>query len=88
MHWKSCRAILNSKKKIAELKKDLPVLQEMVDDTWTKESRLSEMKTELAVIDRKMQLSIAPENKEQMAEERKGTIKINESKFRKDLLYV
>lgn len=50
-------------KKIVELQKDLPVLQEMVNDTWTKESRLSELKTELASTDRKIQLSIAPEEK-------------------------
>src|SRR5690606_10294463 len=49
-------------KKIIELEKDLPVLQEMVNGTWTKESRLSELKTELASTDRKIQLSIAPEN--------------------------
>ena len=67
--------IEQEQKKIAELKKDLPVLQEMVNDTWTKESRLSEMKTELAAIDRKIQLSIAPENKEQMVDEQKEIIK-------------
>ncbi|MCK0125249.1 N-6 DNA methylase [Gelidibacter sp. F2691] len=52
-------------KKIAELQKDLPVLQEVVNSSWTKENRLSELKTELAAIDRKIQLSIAPESKEE-----------------------
>ena len=65
-------------KKIAELQKDLPILQELVNSTWTKENRLSEMKTELAAIDRKIQLSIAPENNEQLAEEEKKIIKIND----------
>lgn len=40
-------------------------LQEVVSGTWKKESRLSELKTEFAAIDRKIQLSTAPENKEQ-----------------------
>ena len=70
--------IEQEQKKITELKKDLPVLQEMVIGTWTKESRLSEMKTELAAIDRKIQLSIAPDNNGQKAEEQKETIEIDE----------
>ena len=54
--------IEQEQKKIAELKKDLPVLQEVVNGTWTKENKLSELKTELAAVKRKIQLSIAPEN--------------------------
>ena len=61
-------------KKITELHKDLPVLQEVVNGTWTNESRLGELKTELAAIDRKILLSIAP----QEIEEQKATIKIND----------
>jgi N12 class adenine-specific DNA methylase len=56
-------------KKISELQKDLPVLQEVVNGTWKKESRLSELKTELAAIDRKIQLSIAPDSKEEQIEQ-------------------
>jgi N12 class adenine-specific DNA methylase len=52
-------------KKIAELQKDQPVLQEVVNSTWTKDSRLQELKTELAAIERKIQLSITPDIKEQ-----------------------
>jgi N12 class adenine-specific DNA methylase len=66
-------------KKISELQKDLPVLQEVVNGIWTKESRLSEMKTELAAIDRKIQLSIAPEHKEQDYEEQVVPIKISDA---------
>jgi len=54
--------IEQEQKKIAELKKDLPVLQEVVNGTWTKEKKLSDLKTELAAVERKIQLSIAPEN--------------------------
>ena len=47
-------------KKIAEIQKDLPVLQEVINGTWSKETRLSELKTELAAVERKIQLSIEP----------------------------
>ena len=68
-------------KKIAQLQKDLPILQDVVNSTWTKDSRLGELKIELAAIDRKIQLSITPENKEQMVEEQKEIIKINDVQF-------
>ncbi len=54
-------------KKIAEIQKDLPVLQEVLNGTWSKESRLGELKTELAAVERKIQLSITPEPKEDAA---------------------
>ncbi|GAA0886535.1 N-6 DNA methylase [Sphingobacterium siyangense subsp. cladoniae] len=53
--------IEQEQKKITELQKDLPILQEVVNGTWSKESRLSELKTELAAVERKIQLSIAPQ---------------------------
>ena len=49
-------------KKIAGLQKDLPVLQEVVNGAWKKENALAELKTELAAVDRKIQLSIKPES--------------------------
>ena len=64
--------IEQEQKKIVEIQKDIPVLHEVVNSTWSKESRLSELKTELASVERKIQLSITPENKEQ-----KEAIKIN-----------
>ncbi|WP_430611725.1 N-6 DNA methylase [Flavobacterium sp. JP2137] len=60
--------IEQEQKKISETQKDLPVLQELVNSIWSKESRLSELKTGLAAIDRKIQLSITPENKEKQIE--------------------
>src|SRR5690606_16400265 len=57
--------IEQEQKKIVEIQKDLPVLQEVVNGTWSKESRLSELKTELAAVERKIQLSIAPEPKQE-----------------------
>ncbi|OPC21578.1 DNA methylase [Elizabethkingia meningoseptica] len=62
--------IEQEKKKIAEIKKDLPVLQEVINGTWSKENRLSELKTELAAIERKIQLSITPETKEEPTEKK------------------
>lgn len=48
-------------KKITELQKDLPILQEVVNGTWKKEQALSDLKTELAALERKIQLSIKSE---------------------------
>ncbi|MBB4801700.1 N-6 DNA methylase [Flavobacterium aquidurense] len=61
--------IEQEQKKIAELQKDLPVLQEVVNGTWAKESKLGELKTELASIERKIQLSIAPEPQNETIEQ-------------------
>ncbi len=74
--------IEQEQKKIAEIKKDLPVLQEVLNGTWSKESRLSELKTELASVERKIQLSIKPETPdepEEQAEKQKETPKVSES---------
>ena len=57
------------KKKIAEIQKDLPVLQEVINGTWAKEDRLSELKTALASVERKIQLSITPEATEEPREQ-------------------
>ncbi|MFN3664548.1 MAG: N-6 DNA methylase [Sediminibacterium sp.] len=54
--------------KITEIQKDLPVLQEVVNGTWSKENRLNDLKTELAAVERKIHLSITPENKEEPKE--------------------
>ncbi|SDG18294.1 N-6 DNA methylase [Epilithonimonas hungarica] len=61
--------IEQEQKKIAEMQKDLPILQEVVNGTWSKESRLSELKTELAAVERKIQLSITPETKGEPSEQ-------------------
>ncbi|MDN4011393.1 N-6 DNA methylase [Chryseobacterium gambrini] len=61
--------IEQEQKKIAEIQKDLPVLLEVVNGTWSKENRLSELKTELSAVERKIQLSITPEPKEEPAEQ-------------------
>ncbi|WP_313372615.1 N-6 DNA methylase [Sphingobacterium multivorum] len=62
--------IEQEKKKVAEIQKDLPVLHEVINGTWSKENRLSELKTELASVERKIQLSITPETKEEPTEQK------------------
>lgn len=68
--------IEQEKKKIAELNKDLPVLQEIVNGVWGKENRLSELKTELAAVERKIQLSITPEKVVQIEQQEEVEISI------------
>jgi hypothetical protein len=77
--------VKQEQEKIAEIQKDLPILQEVVNGTWSKESRLSELKTELAAVERKIQLSITPETKQdasEQAEKQKEAPKVQESIIR------
>ncbi|WP_407491515.1 N-6 DNA methylase [Elizabethkingia meningoseptica] len=77
--------IEQEQEKIAEIQKDLPILQEVVNGTWAKESRLSELKTELAAVERKIQLSITPETKQdasEQAEKQNEAPKVQESIIR------
>lgn len=50
----------------------------MVNGTWSKEIRLSELKTELAAVELKIQFSITPETKGEAVEqtEKKETLSI------------
>ncbi|WP_286832311.1 N-6 DNA methylase [Sphingobacterium sp. UBA6308] len=57
--------IAKEQENITDFQKDIPILQGVVDGIWTKECRLSELKTELAAIDRKIQLSITPQSNKQ-----------------------
>ncbi|MGJ1447009.1 N-6 DNA methylase [Sphingobacterium spiritivorum] len=77
--------VKQEQEKIAEIQKDLPILQEVVNGTWSKESRLSELKTELAAVERKIQLSITLETKQdvpEQAEKQNETPKVQESIIR------
>ncbi len=66
--------IEQEQKKITEIQKDLPVLQEVLNGTWSKESRLNELKTELASVERKIQLSMK-ETKDEPEEKDKKEVK-------------
>jgi N12 class adenine-specific DNA methylase len=57
-------------KKISEIEKDIPVLKEIVNSVWTKENALGELKNEFAAMDRKIQLSITPEQQVQNPEQK------------------
>ena len=74
--------IKQEQEKISEIQKDLPVLQEVLNSAWSKESRLSELKTELAAVERKIQLSLIPESKTDAPEQtgkQKEAPKVQES---------
>ena len=43
-----------------KISQDLPVLQEVINSVWRKENELKDLKTELATLDRKIQLSLKP----------------------------
>ncbi|WP_316795470.1 N-6 DNA methylase [Pedobacter agri] len=53
-------------KKFSDLQKDLPVLQDLLENNWTKENKLTDLKTQLAAVDRKIQLSITPTGEQQV----------------------
>jgi hypothetical protein len=54
-------ALIDShERKISDLSRDLPVLQEISQSTWRREQELKDLKTELAALDRKIQLSLKP----------------------------
>lgn len=50
--------IEQEQKKIIELEKDLPVLEEVVNGSWSKEKQLSGLKTQLASVERNIMISI------------------------------
>jgi hypothetical protein len=62
-----------------KISKDLPVLREVVNSTWRREDELKDLKTELAALDRKIQLSLKPiEQGEDKPEEKQAeNLKIN-----------
>lgn len=70
--------IEQEQRKIAELQKELPILQEVLSKTCRKEGRLSELKNEFAAIGLKIQLSIARENKEQYETNTPNVLQVNE----------
>lgn len=47
-------------KEVEQISKDIPILQEVVKDTWKKEDQLKQLKSDLAALDRKIQLSLKP----------------------------
>ena len=46
------------------LEREMPQLQEIAGKTWKKEDELKQLKSELAALDRKIQLALAPKHGE------------------------
>ena len=63
------------KEKIATLEREIPQLQEIAGKTWKKEDELKQLKSELAALDRKIQLELAPPTPEGTEENRQGSEK-------------
>ena len=55
------------------LEKEIPQLEEIAGKTWKKEDELKGLKAELAALDRKIQLELAPPTEKECKEEEKNT---------------
>jgi hypothetical protein len=74
------------KKDTEKLVNDLPVLQEVANSTWRRENELKDLKTELAAVERKIQLSLKPiEQSENKQEEEKQHEKATEIQAEKPI---
>lgn len=51
--------IEKEEKEIALVQKDIPLLKEIIEKVWGKETQFSELKTELSSLDRKIQFSLS-----------------------------
>ena len=63
------------RKKNEVLEREIPQLQEIAGKTWKKEDELKQLKSELAALDRKIQLELAPPTPEGTEENRQGSEK-------------
>ena len=59
------------KEKNKSQERDIPQLQEIVGKVWKKEDELKQLKSELAALDRKIQLELAPPAPEVKQQEEK-----------------
>ena len=60
------------KSKNEVIERDLPILQEVAGKTWRKEDDLKALKSELAALDRKIQLELAPPTPEVAEKKNEG----------------
>ncbi|MYY43982.1 N-6 DNA methylase [Elizabethkingia anophelis] len=72
--------IQTEKERVLEAKKDLPILQEVVHEIWPKENRLGQLKTELASIERKIQLSISSSESKEVVEKQSQESRLSTGK--------
>ncbi|CDN30501.1 putative DNA methylase [Mucinivorans hirudinis] len=52
-----------------KLEQDIPILLQVVQSTWKREDELKELKSEVAAMERKIQLSLTPQSSEQATNE-------------------
>ena len=62
------------KEKNKALERDIPQLQEIVGKVWKKKDELKQLKSELAALDRKIQLELAPPVPEVKLQEEKQEV--------------
>ena len=67
--------IAQYEERTAKLKADVPILEGIMAKTWGKEDELKQLKSELAALDRKIQLELAPPTPESSEENRQGSEK-------------
>ena len=70
--YKRQSSIDQYKAKNEVLEKEVPQLQEIVSKVWKKEDELKQLKSELAALDRKIQLELAPPATETAEKETEG----------------
>ena len=58
-------------KRCRTLEKEIPQLQEIASKVWKREEELKSLKAELAALDRKIQLELAPQVEKESREENK-----------------
>ncbi|MBD8082802.1 N-6 DNA methylase [Chryseobacterium caseinilyticum] len=61
--------IQHEEKKVIQLNSDIPILKEIVNSIWQKETLLTNYKNDLATIERKIQLTLTDHSKAQNSEE-------------------
>jgi hypothetical protein len=68
-----------------KLEKDLPMLREVAGGTWKKEDELKQLKSEVAALDRKIQLTFTPT---QTQNEQANSTNENTSKINSDRVFI
>ena len=71
------------KAKNETLEREIPQLQEIAGKTWKKEDELKQLKSELAALDRKIQLELAPKHEETLNKDKEQGIGQTLSKVEK-----
>lgn len=56
------------------MERDIPTLQEVVNGTWRKEEDLRKLKSALSELERRIQLTLAPQKGEQSNKEQKPSV--------------